>query len=199
MAEECTSRRPTRWQKARADTQFLRWKREAVFGIAAAPVAFVLLRIAGSKAGAMDELIVVGASVIAVLILLPLSELAWNWLQAPMHLLTEDVTRVERRVAQLPEQLVQPVAQTRPQPSLRTVVLDQIRGGRELLATGDQRRAMVPQNAAVLWTSQVSAALIARGADEVAQRFLEATDLSGHAALRARLHELEIIAEELQE
>ena len=94
MADPRASSRPTRWQKARADTKFFRWKREAAIGAAAAPLSFVLLQLIGSKDGATDELVVVGASVVVVLVMLPLTELAYNWLQAPIRMLSDDVLAI---------------------------------------------------------------------------------------------------------
>ena len=102
MAERASPERlrPTRWQRAWADTKFFRWKKEAVAGAAAAPVSFVLLQLFGSKDGAMDELVVVCASVVAVLVMLPLTELAYNWLQAPTRMLSDDVLAIRHDLSE---------------------------------------------------------------------------------------------------
>lgn len=91
--------RPSRWQKARADTQLLRWKREVIAACVTAPVAFVFLKVFGSPDGAMDDLISVAAAVVAVLVLLPLSELAWNWLQAPHRIVMDEVIALRGHIA----------------------------------------------------------------------------------------------------
>ena len=74
-----------------------------------------------------------------------------------------------------------------------------MRWGREIVGTSDAAGGTrIPVELAVRWTNTATQALTSRGADDLAQRFLEATTASGGGALRARLAELEAIAEELR-
>jgi hypothetical protein len=109
---------PTRWQRARDDSRRFRdWKRDAAVLCLAAGVAFGVMAITGFPGEArVVELIVAGSAVGAVVVLRA-SELAWNWLKAPMRLLRDDVDALRTEVREL-------VAIVRPgdlRPALRRV------------------------------------------------------------------------------
>lgn len=70
------------------------WRRDlAVFVQAGFLAAVALWQFGSSDDAAMDELIVAGAAVSAVLLRVPL-EFAWNYLRAPRHLLAEELAEI---------------------------------------------------------------------------------------------------------
>jgi hypothetical protein len=82
---------PTRWEAARAEWRGLRWGREGKLGVAGGLVAGLVLLVLGFPGAALVDVIVVLASAITAAILVPLSELAWAWHEAPMRMLNANV------------------------------------------------------------------------------------------------------------
>lgn len=99
-----------RWEKARHDTKgFAAWKREAVLGIAAGATAIVLLIAFGHDDAAYQEALIVIGTIVGTIVLVPLIELAWNFLKAPQRLLREDLSDLQAEVQDLAS-LVRPEA-----------------------------------------------------------------------------------------
>jgi hypothetical protein len=81
-----------RWADAWEHTKSLGtlW-REIVAGLVAIPCVYVALRIESSNQSAMDQVIAIAIAVVAVVVLLPALEFAWNWALAPYRLRIEEL------------------------------------------------------------------------------------------------------------
>lgn len=119
--------RSTRWQRARSDWSGVRAKREALLALVGGVITAAVLALVGS-AGAVDTLIAAGVGALVAVVLFPLAELGWCWLQAPMRLLTEDVIAIRERLEAEPAKPAAPVE--RP-PNIRLSLLNFARMGEE--------------------------------------------------------------------
>jgi hypothetical protein len=100
----------------------------------------------GDEGAAINELIALGAAFLMVFVVRPLMALGWNYLQAPMRELTDDVRTIRDRLESVP---LLPAA-----PSvigIRLEVLEFARKGETLLTYGS-----VPTNYAEEWATQAS-------------------------------------------
>lgn len=91
-----------RWERARADTGALReWPRRLITALVIGALSWAGLRIFGSNgAGGADQIIGAVIAVVAAFALLPLAELAWNYVRAPFRLLRDDLAALAEQVAQ---------------------------------------------------------------------------------------------------
>lgn len=92
-----------RWERARADTGALReWPRRLVTAVVVGALSWAGLRTFGPNgAGGADQIIGAVIAVVATFALLPLLELAWNYVRAPFRNLRDDVAALSERVTQL--------------------------------------------------------------------------------------------------
>ena len=177
--------RPTRWEKAKRDTTFWRPKREAVVGAVAVLFTAVVLWYFGYAEGIVEYLIPVAVGALVAVVVAPLAELAWNWLQAPMRLVADDVVAIRARLDSAPID-----AEPRKPPVNPRVTLF------ELHAQGAAfRNRPLKSGAFDDWFKQVTRALAEEVSSAAAEEFLRATNDAGFASLNARLDALEAIAE----
>jgi len=150
----------------------------------------VALQFLGSKGAGIDELIAVGVSLLVVFVVRPLIELGWNYLQAPMRMLTDDVHVLAARLEPMVPAL------TRNGVWLR--VLEFIRAGVDLGGYYPIRQADIDR-----WSREVSEFL--REYESVIdaagiEKFLAANDRSSPGAtLRLRNEALQGIADSLKD
>lgn len=91
-----------RWKKAKKDTLgFRAWKRELFGAVLAAVIAYGALNFFGSEQGAREEVIAIGAVVLATLILIPMGEFAWNFIKAPIRITGDKVSQLEEQTQKL--------------------------------------------------------------------------------------------------
>ena len=94
-------------------------------------MSVVVLLAVGFAHDALVVGITIGGSALAAAVLVPAGELAWNWLQAPMRLLTEDVIAIRARLNAVE------IVGARPEPTIdvRLQLLNYKRKGEELVAS----------------------------------------------------------------
>lgn len=172
--------RPTRWEKAKNDWPGLRGKRElaSVFfgGLLA---AFALLLVSAPEAALQQVIVVLVAGAVAA-ILLPAFELYWAWLQAPMRLLTEDVTAVRHEIAALPRVAssgsAPPTAPAKPKIDVELTLRNFLRVGEELtILQGGHGYITTDLVQLETWTQEVLKTLANHRPKEDTRKFLEAS------------------------
>jgi hypothetical protein len=180
-----------RWQRAKSDTTLLLgWRRNLIdLLVTGAPVS-VALQSLGSKGADIDELIAVGVSLLVVFVVRPLAELGWNYLQAPMRMLTDDMHVLAARL--------EPMAPALTRHGVRLRVLEFIRAGVDLSGYYPTQLASVDR-----WSHDTSEFL--REYESVIdmagiEKFLAANDPSRvPATLRLRIAALQEIADSLKD
>jgi hypothetical protein len=120
------------------------------------------------------DVIVVVVSAAAATVLVPLGELSWNWLQAPMRQLTVEVVAIRKALEATPSQT--PI-------SLPRAINNYVRRGRTLL--------MMPQFSeqdASDWANEIGSILDKHGDYEDAARFSLAQGEGGvHGTLKVQI------------
>jgi hypothetical protein len=156
-----------------------------VVGIAAVPLTAVALWYFGYAEGIVEYLIPVAVAVVLTVGIAPVVELGWNWLQAPMRLLTEDVVAIRAQLERVPGA---------PEPSrsvgARVALFNLHHRGLSLLDDPVLRGSIIEE-----FTERVAGALAQQVSDEAAEEFLRASDEAGRVGLALRLEALEAIAE----
>jgi len=156
--------RPTAWQYAKKGWRGFRWRDRALInGVVGGALAIVALDIAGLPREALTTVIVVVASAVGAAILIPLAELGWAFVAAPMRLLTADVIAIRERLEAAP-----PASASPPPPNVRLWLLEHVRRGQRLL----NRHSGPPTKDAEEWASQASAFLRENCNVVDAERFL---------------------------
>lgn len=199
--------RPTRWQKAKADTKGVKaWKRELAMATLCGLLAFGALKPWGSsKQAAVDEVITVAAAVLGALIFLPALELFWNWLQAPNRLLVEHVTALHKdllatqgEVNEILAKIDKPTNETEVKKPSKSSVSLTMRNfavkGRDLLATHPIGFDTRPQEAET-WKNQVLKYVAKQVSADEARCLLDSTSLTGLEGMAERVVVLEEIVE----
>jgi hypothetical protein len=121
--------RPTAWQYAKKGWRGFRWRDRALInGVVGGALAIVALDIAGLPREALTTVIVVVVSAVGAAILVPLAELGWAFVAAPMRLLTADVIAIRERLEAAP-----PASAPPPPPNVRLWLLEHVRKGEALL------------------------------------------------------------------
>lgn len=96
----------SRWKRARSDTQgFRAWKRELLGGLLGGALTYVSLRRFGSPQSASDEVIVIAVGMLVFVILIPLVELLWNFIKAPIRIAHDEIRKLAEENQQLRSQL----------------------------------------------------------------------------------------------
>jgi hypothetical protein len=114
-----------RWKRAKADTSYLPgWRRSLIDLLLTGAPASAALQFLGSKGAGIDELIAVGVSLLMVFVVRPLAGLGWNYLQAPVRTLTDDVHVLAARL--------EPMAPALTRDGVRLRVLEFVRFGVDL-------------------------------------------------------------------
>jgi hypothetical protein len=180
-----------RWERAKSDTTFLLgWRRNLIDLLVTGVPVSVALQFLGSKGAGIDELIALGVSLLVVFVVRPLVGLGWNYLQAPMRMLTDDVHALAARL--------EPMAPALTRHGVRLRVLEFVRAGVDLSGYYPVHQANVDR-----WSREVSEFL--REYESVidtagVERFLAANDRSSPAAtLRLRNAALQEIADSLKD
>src|SRR5271163_3481027 len=117
-----------RLKRALAETTWLQGVRRSLIELVSTGVitAGALLAL-GSEGGAIDTLIALGVSFLMVFVVRPGVALGWNYLQAPMRALTDDVQAIRDRLEATP-----PLPHAPTGTDIRLGILDHARKGREL-------------------------------------------------------------------
>jgi hypothetical protein len=148
----------------------------------------VALQFLGSKEAGIDELIALAISLLVVFVVRPLIELGWNYSQAPMRMLTNDVHALTARL--------EPMAAALTRDGVRLRVLEFVRAGVDLSGYYPVRLANIDR-----WSRDTSEFL--REYESVIntagiEKFLAANDPARvPATLRLRIAALQEIADSL--
>lgn len=188
MADE----RPTRWKRARSDWSGIHAKREALLGVVGGITTAGVLALVGSG-GAVETLIAAAVGAVLTIVLFPLAELWWSWLQAPHRMVLDELAGLRSQVALLESPTPAPQATHKRSVSLRTALLDEIRKGREVA-----NLSYPPTELVLKWTNNVVDLLTEYGSDEMTEQFLNATTKASVPGMLARLTALEELAEALK-
>jgi hypothetical protein len=180
-----------RWERAKSDTTFLLgWRRNLIDLLVTGVPVSVALQFLGSKGAGIDELIALGVSLLVVFVARPLVGLGWNYLQAPMRMLTDDVHALAVRL--------EPMAPALTRNGVWLRVLEFVRAGVDLGEYYPVQMASIDR-----WSREVSEFL--REYESVIdtagiEKFLAANDPRNTAAnLRLRNAALKEIADSLKE
>jgi hypothetical protein len=146
---------------------------------------------AGFSHDAIITLITIGGSALGAAFLVPVGELGWAWLQAPMRMLTEDVVAIRSRLEGQSGGYVPAPPMILPKPaSVRLALLDFARKGEDILRLGTVQAGVLAS-----WTDTVVAFLAEYAAQEQTESFLAASDLrSARATCAQRVLVLQDIA-----
>jgi hypothetical protein len=138
-----------RWRRARAETTWVEaWRRSLVELVSTGIITVAALLAFSSEGAAIDTLIALGVSFLMVFVVRPAVALGWNYLQAPMRALTDDVQAIRERLEASPS-LPRPPTQT----DIRLEVLEHARKGQDLL---DNYGSAVPTPYADGWSEEAS-------------------------------------------
>jgi hypothetical protein len=169
-------KRQTRWERAKADRPKVGVRRELASLFVGGAVSVLVLLIAGFNHDAGITAITIGGSAIAAAVIVPASELAWAWLQAPMRALTDDVLSIR--------QLLEANPLTAEAPTVRLWLLNHKRKGEAIL----NRQAPATTDADN-W-ADVAAEYLMENVDEAAaERFLQAHAIRGEDKVRSLLNQ----------
>jgi hypothetical protein len=183
-----------RWKRARDETTWLEGVRRSLVELVSTGIVTAAALLAlSSKGAAIDTLIALGVSFLMVFVVRPAVALGWNYLQAPMRALTDDVQTIRERLEATPSLPHAPTGT-----DIRLGVLDHARKGREMVKNFG---GSVPTNYAEDWTEAASTYLrdhaYAMDAAEI-ERFLETTGEFASGTVAAKAHVLKEIADSLR-
>jgi hypothetical protein len=142
------------------------------------------------------------ASALTAAILLPLVELGWAWLQAPMRMLTEDVIALRGDVIGIRERVAQlqqpPVAlpEKEAKPDVRLTLLNEVRRGRAIADDPLWKFSGREPHEAGEWTERLTQFLNEHAHDSV-EGFLRITGDTATTAFNRRVKFVERVAESL--
>jgi hypothetical protein len=176
--------RPTRWAKAKQDWRGFRIRRESIGGAIGTTAGIVALIVLGFPGAALENVIVILATGAVVAVLVPVAELAWSWLQAPMRLLTADVAAIRERLD------AQPAPKAAPRVNVRKPPLkSQPRYGGDGRSTHPSRRRTRMDRGRRTATRK-------HGKRGDAERFLSASTRIGSGGMADRVRFIRELAEE---
>jgi hypothetical protein len=177
----------TRWQRARRDTRGVRVRREqlVVSVVVGALTVGVIFLVGGDWS---DALIGLGCAVVAVVLLIPASELAWNYSQADKRLMMGELRAIRDRLDAAPTPGTAPPSE--PPLDAHLTLHDLIRIGRAL-----RNRHTVGAGEELAWANSVVERWGPLAPREQMTRFLSADGTS----FRDQLAVLEQIANETRD
>lgn len=184
--------RPTRWHKARQDWRGFGLRRDAARGAVGAVAGIFALLALGFPGAAVENVIYVLAAGLVGGVALPLAQLGWCWLQAPMRMLSDDMRLVLGRIEKFEASASSREKATPRRVDVRLSLVAQISKGGEIsplyaYGGGTDR-----------WTGSIVDLLAAHGKAGDAERFLRATEATGPQALAERLDFLRELVEEYE-
>lgn len=164
--------RLTRWERAKADSRGWRVaSREAGAGAAGGVLAVAALFLFASKTSALQELIVVGSAILGAMVLVPAAEVAWNYIQAPLRIINDDLDAILVKLDALETKRASAPAPKK-SVSVPLTLLDFIRKGEFISEQASETYRARPE--VLAWTQVVTTFLAEHVSESACEQFLKA-------------------------
>jgi hypothetical protein len=197
-----------RWDRAKADSHGWVFKREVAIAVVCGALAILAVVITGGPGVKLGSEIIVVASALLGVLLLPPLELAWNYLRAPRKLLETDVAGLVASIREVQSQLTEvregleskgsEESQRVRVVNVKLTAMNHVRHGKQILTRPSLGAWSAEAVEATNWTDKALRLLSKYVSAEAAEGLLAASSEVGYAALPEQIAYLEGLIDDLR-